>query len=95
MATFIATTKANNGHLIFRLSNSSSVIILTLKDTDSKSINLPSGQYWVEWWFWSSTAADYTLNINTSPVISPFPVNHTFSYSGPHNDRNIPFSFTV
>jgi hypothetical protein len=95
MATFTATTNANNGHLILRLSNATSVVILTLKDSDSQTIILSPGQYWLEWWFWSSTAADYTIGINTVPVISPFPLNHTFSYSGPHNDKNIPFSFTV
>lgn len=95
MANFTADTIATNGHLILRLSNANNVIVLTLKDTDSNTIDLPSGEYWLEWWFWSGNAAEYNIIVDTNPSVSPLPIHHTYKYSGPHDDEKVPFSFTI
>jgi hypothetical protein len=95
MATFTAETSVNNGDLILRLTNTDNIVILTLKDNDSKTINLLPGKYWIEWWFWSGQAAEYTIQVDSDPSVSPLPVNHTYKYSGPFDDEKVPFSFTI
>lgn len=95
MTSFTAETSAHNGHLILRLTDQNNVVILTLKDNDSQTIELLHGKYWLEWWFWSPEAAEYTIKVDSSPSVSPLPVNHTYKYSGPHDDEKVPFSFIV
>lgn len=97
MPTITVSTNANNGHLVFCLRGvQDNVIILTLKDTDNQNCSLVSGeQYRVEWYFWSDRAAQYTISASTNPQISPFPISHTFKYNGPHEDNNLPFTFTA
>lgn len=95
MSSFTADTIATNGHLILRLTNNDNVVILTLKDTDSKTIELLPGKYWIEWWFWSGEAAEYTIRVDSNPLVSPLPVNHTYKYNGAHDDEKVPFSFTI
>src|SRR4051812_8402133 len=95
MTKFIATTIAKDGHLVLRLSNNDNVVIMTLKDNDNRSIELPPGKYWVEWWFWSNKPAEYTIKVDTDPSVSPLPVDHTYKYSGPHDDEKVPFSFII
>lgn len=89
-------TTANEGHLACYLIDNKGTKILVLKNTDSKSSTLISGvEYKFEWHVWSSSSANYKIEVLVVPSSEGFPpFEWEKPYENDHEDMG-GFYFTV
>lgn len=87
----------STGLLICHIVNGHNKIIMTLKGTGEKSVELvPDTEYRIEYFYWSATATKYTIDANFDPEIPGFNAIHLEDETdGPYQSQPEHYTFST
>lgn len=92
---FKVKVKISTGLLICHIVNSHDKIMMTIKGTGEKSVELvPNTQYRIEYFYWSASATKYSIDADFSPKIIGFDAIHLEDVTtGPYQSQPEHYNF--